>query len=347
MTTNNRRIWLHRISHHAEAAYPLVDLGILTIGYSDFSNPEFLERTKARDVAFFDQAFAQNWPETPRPRTRHNLWRFIAEMQIGDSVLVPSWGVFSIYRIDSEPHLITDIDAKGVVTARKEPIIVKGDGLHIGEQHLDLGFFRKVTATATNVSRDKFADGALTSRMKIRSATADISDLSKNVKAALEGFRENRPINLHANILSASAETLLRMLQDDLDDRKLEKVIKWYFRRQGATEVTIPSKNEPGKQGDADIVAEFEPLRTTYYVQAKHHKGMTSDWAVQQVKEYKTQKDQMDDGYSKIAWVVSTAESFSPQCEELAKQGFVRLVTGPDLVEMMLEAGIQNLDEAF
>jgi restriction endonuclease Mrr len=298
-------------------------------------------------VAFFDQAFAQQWPETPRPRTRHNVWRFITEMQIGDSVLVPSWGVFSIYRIDSEPHLITEIDAKGLVTARKEPITVNGDALHLGDHRLDLGFFRKVTAMATNISRYDFADAALTSRMKIRSATADISDLSNNVEKAVEASRNNRPINLHSQILAASRDNLLEMLQNDLVPDKFEELIKWYFERQGATEVTIPAKNEREKEGDADVRAVFEPLKTIYYVQAKHHKGVTREWAVQQVREYRAQKDRMDDGYSKIAWVVSTADSFSSECQELAKQSFVRLVTGPDLVEMMLETGIQNLDEAF
>jgi predicted Mrr-cat superfamily restriction endonuclease len=342
-----RNIWLHRISHHAEASYPLIDKGFLTIGYSDFCRPEFLERTKLKDQAYFESAFAQEWPDTPRPRTRHNLWRFIAEMQVGDRVLIPSWGVFSVYRIDSKPHLITEIEAKGLVTARNESITVNPDGLHIAEQHLDLGFFRRVAAIATNVSRYDFADAALTSRMKIRSATADISDLSKNIEKALEAFRNKSPINLHAQILSASRDNLLRMIQNDLVPDKFEELIAWYFRRQGASEVEITSKNEREKQGDADIRAVFEPLKTIYYVQAKHHKGVTSEWAVQQVKEYKTQKDRMDDGYSKIAWVVSTAELFSPECVELAKQGFVRLVTGPEIVRMMLEAGIQNLDEAF
>jgi hypothetical protein len=65
------------------------------------------------------------------------------------------------------------------------------------------------------------------------------------------------------------------------------------------------------------------------------------------VKEYKDEKDRMDDGYSKIAWVISTAEAFSPECVELAKKNSVGLFAGPDIARMILEAGIQNLDKAF
>ena len=41
-----------------------------------------------------------------------------------------------------------------------------------------------------------------------------------------------------------------------------------------------------GKDGaDADIVAEFRNLKHIIYIQAKHHKGETSDWAVHQIIE--------------------------------------------------------------
>jgi hypothetical protein len=36
--------WLHRISHHAEIAYPLLDKGYLSIGFSDFATQEFIKK---------------------------------------------------------------------------------------------------------------------------------------------------------------------------------------------------------------------------------------------------------------------------------------------------------------
>ena len=34
--------YLHRISHHAELAYPLLERGILSVGWSDFATREFV-----------------------------------------------------------------------------------------------------------------------------------------------------------------------------------------------------------------------------------------------------------------------------------------------------------------
>ena len=338
-------IWLHRISHLAEASYPLIEKGFLTIGYVDFCYPEFLEKTKSRDWAYFEKAFAEHWGDNPR--TRHNLWRFIADMQVGDTVLVPSWGTFSMYRIESDAILISQVDAQGLPVWNNEVLVVKEDGVHIGEQHLDLGFFRKVTLIAKDISRYDFVDAALTSRMKIRSTNANITDLSESVQKALEAFQGNRPINLHSQILASSRDKLLSLIQNELTPDKFEALIVWYFKQLGASEAYITAKNAADKQGDADIVAVFEALKTIYYVQAKHHRGVTSDWAALQVKEYKDHQDRMDDGYSKIAWVVSTAESFSAECIQLAKENSVGLFAGPDIARMILEAGIQNLDKAF
>jgi len=339
--------WLHRISHHAEASYPLLEKGFLTIGYSDFISSEFLEKTKSKDWTYFENAFAEEWGSNPR--TRHNLWRFVAEMQVGDWVLVPSWGSFSIYQIDGEACLINSIDAQGLEAWNNRSLTVMPDGLHISDQPtpLDLGFFRKVSAIAKEISRYDFADSALTSRMKIRTTNANISDLAENIKNAIEAFRVKRPINLHSQILDASRDAILKLIQGQLNPDKFERLIQWFFESIGATNVVIPSKNESGKEGDADVVATFDHLRTVYCVQAKLHSGETDGWAVQQIKDFTAQKDRMVDGYTKIGWVVTSAPKFSVECVELAKEHSIGLFTGADLARMILESGIKDLDKAF
>jgi predicted Mrr-cat superfamily restriction endonuclease len=340
-------IWLNRISHVAEASYPLIEKGFLTIGYSDFCSAEFLEKTKSKDWTYFEKSFMEQWGTIPR--TRYNLWRFIAEMQVGDWVLVPSWGSFSVYRVDSEACLINGIDSKGLSAWNNRSLTVMPDGLHISDQSdsLDLGFFRKVSAIAMDISRYDFADGALTARMKIRTTNADISDLTASVKKAIEAFHAKRPINLHSQILDASRDAILKLIQEQLNPDKFERLIKWFFEGVGATNVVIPSKNESGKEGDADIVATFDHMRTVYCVQAKLHSGETDSWGVQQVRDFTAQKDRMDDGYTKIGWVVTSAQSFSVECVELAKEHSIGLFTGPDLARMILESGIKDLDKAF
>ncbi len=347
MMLKPKNIWLHRISHHAEVAYPLIDRGVLTIGFSDFCTPDFLAKTRAKDWAYFDKAFATEWSDNPRPRTRHNLARFIAGMEVGDWVVVPSWGTFSVYRIESDANLITGLNIEGVKAWGDRSLSSSEAGLHIGESHLDLGFYRQVSAVETNISRYDFADGALTARMKIRTTNADITDLAGSVEKAIGAFHAKCPINLHSQILDVSREAVLRLIQEQLNPDKFERLIKWFFEGVGATNVEIPAKNASGKEGDADIVATFDHMRTVYCVQAKLHSGETNSWAVQQIKDFKAQQDRMDDGYTKIGWVVTSAPCFSTECVELAKEHSIGLFTGTDLARMILEAGIKDLDKAF
>lgn len=40
------KYYLHRISHESNISYPLLDNGLLSIGWSDFSNREFLDNVR-------------------------------------------------------------------------------------------------------------------------------------------------------------------------------------------------------------------------------------------------------------------------------------------------------------
>lgn len=349
------RIWLHRISHEAEIAHPLLDRGILTIGFSGFAERGFLESLSgASGWENLEREFLEQWGQ--RPRSRYYLWLFLVDMQPGDWVAVPSWGVFSLYRITGPARVIGDLSVEGLATWNCHRVELRDDllqrALSMGEgstDGYDLGFYREVEPVVTGIPRGDFADAALTSRMKFRGTNIDCSDLRESIVAALDGFSKNRPINLHAQILDAGQEQVCKLLQQKLIPGKLEALICWYFKSLGASEVSIPAKNESGKEGDGDIIATFEPLRTIYYVQAKHHTGNTDHWAIEQITAYTDQKSatSTNDGYTHIPWVVSTAEGFSDEAVRLAAQHGVLLINGPELARMILETGISGLDSAF
>jgi len=183
--------------------------------------------------------------------------------------------------------------------------------------------------------------------MKIRTTNAYITDLKNSVERAIEASKQKRPINLHAQILEAASPAILEQVRTCLNPDKFEALIKWYFQRVGASEAYIPSKNESGKEGDADVIAIFEPLKTVFYNQVKFHSGETSKWALEQIKAYKDSKERMDDGYSKIYWVVSSADDFSEECYALATDSKVQLINGPHLAQMLLEVGLSDLDAAI
>ena len=78
------------------------------------------------------------------------------------------------------------------------------------------------------------------------------------------------------------------------------------------------------------------------FMMAKH-----LQWALEQIESYKDQKEKTDDGYSKIAWVISTADTYSEQCYKQAKINKIQLINGKEFTKMLLESGISNLSEAF
>lgn len=355
------RIWIHRISHEMELSHPLLERGLLTIGYHDWSTPEFLDEVRGQDGwTKLDAKFLEIMGRYPK--SRYSLWRFLVEMSEGDWVIVPSWGVFSIYRIRSKPRSLREPNLQSFAKFddlknwhQKEVSLENGCLTRPAESddqkphHYDLGFFMEVEPIMINISRHDYADAALTSTMKFRGTTKDCSNLITSVQDALRAAESKQPINLHSQILDLSQDGVLKLLQNQLKPDKLETLVCWYFRSMGASSVSIPARNESGKEGDGDIVATFDPLRTIYYVQAKHHKGESGDWAVQQIAAYTDQKSSLDteEGYTHVPWVISTAESFSAEAIKLAKENNVLLLNGIDFARMILETGISSLDSAF
>ena len=355
------RYWLHRISHHQEVARPLLekeeDEGFLTIGFSYVSTPEFL--SKARSSSHVD-----DWDEEMRDlfgyksKSRFGLWRFLHEMKPGDRVLVPGYKEFSIYEIAGEPELIREVNAVDLKTWSKKPVEKKDDFLFVDDEKVDLGFFRKVNLHqgAKNISRADYADSALTARMKIRVTNADISDLEGNIDEAVSHHKEHKPLSLHSSIMEQAGELVLENIYKELNPGKFEQLVKWYFRKIGASDASIPPKVGEAQEGaaDVDVIATFESIKTLVYVQAKFHgtESETNEWALEQIKEYRKNQP-LDDDYSKVYWVVSTAKEFAEECVNLAKE--IRqemrmplsLINGEEFARMLIDAGIENLDTAF
>lgn len=344
-----RSYFLHRISHHAEVAYPLLDNGLLSIGFADQSERGFIDKCY-KNWTEFDKYFNDiNW----KPKGRYGLWRFISDMKTGDYVIVPNfWGTFSIYEVqDDKPLITTDIDLNNIRAWDKSSVFIGDkDYLYLDNKNtslIDLGFFRRVAPIIKNASRADFADSALTSRMKVRQTNLEISDLEESIIKAINSFETNKPINLHGIMLDNFSKQTLNIIKKELNPDKLEKLIAWYFKRVGANSVSIPAKNDRDKEGDADVIASFDPINTTIYVQAKFHENETSSWAVDQITQYKKYMESSNDDYSSLGWVISTADKFNEDSVNMAKANGIRLINGEDFCTMLLEAGIMNLNDAF
>lgn len=356
--------WLHRISYSADASYRLLDCGWLSIGFSDLASDDFIPGIVSEGMPFMDSRMVDVYGKTWK--AKWSLWYFVRGMKKGDRVVVPSWGTFSVYEVmDDLPISLVSHEARGLI----DGICVKTDSgmrfeepnrwLRADNSDMDLGFFRRVRPVSDkslNIPRCDYCDAALTSRMKIRVTTADISDLERSVDDSLNAFAHNCPRKLYSQVGQAMSDILLDAVKSQLNPDKFEALIKWYFLRVGATEVTIPAKNERGKEGDADIIATFEPLRAIFYVQAKFQQGQVSDWGAKQVIDYVNNvkaelskrslvnDSSVQDDCIRNSWLVSTCDSFSDECLRVAQENNLLLVSGKDFAGMLIKAGLSGID---
>ena len=326
--------WLHRISHFAHVSYPLIDAGFLSIGFSDFSTDDFVENTINGNKQDFINAFQMAWGY--QPRNRWTLWRFLKEMKKDDIVLVPSWGTFSIYRIVGEKP----ITVKSAIDCLPQK---DWSGNGIDWKGVDLGFLWKVETVAKDIPRNLYADSKLTSRMKVRPTNVCINDLKENVDESIKAFNEQKPIDLKAIIVEKSAAIWRNCIEEKLNADKFEKLVKWYFERIGADSSEMQPKHYEGKVGDVDVVARFENIKTCIDVQVKFHKGITSEWSVNQILDFVSSQNDSDE-YHWIPWVITSADSFSQEAELKAKEKNVRLICMDEFVKMLMDVGLDKME---
>lgn len=346
-----RKYYLHRISHEGYISYSLLEKGYLTLGWSKFTDSDILNAAREDEYRRFNP-IAKEYGED-KNRSRWCMWYF-ARMMKEDYVVVPQYdGRFSIYEVCEEAkpiYYIEDIIPDVYPAWGDHKIVWKEHRLYDETESrlIDLGFSIKVKPIVEGVLRN-YVTGVLVSRMKIRSTNADISDIGSHVEIAKKVGETGTPVSLYEQSIETLSIQLKEKLKDILDDSRFEKLIKWYIEKCGAEYTKIPAKNEPGKRdgADADIVAEFKNLKHIVYIQAKLHSGETSDWAVNQINEYFSQKSEGDPDYSYARWVISTCDSFSEKAVMLAKQNNVRLIDGEEFARMLLDAGLLSLDDAF
>lgn len=338
--------WLHRITGGENAlplASSLFDKGYLSIGFSDFSTTDDLNTIRSGWDSF-ETLIKDCWGSLPR--TRYSLWRFINEMQAGDYVVVPLPCEFAVCKIiDNSIYTNETIDNSVLVDWNDKPVRIKENYLYDdSERIVDIGFYRKVEVIQSHISRVDYAQQDLYSRMKIRQTNANISDIAESIDDALLRAQANKPLVLRNKILEATKHTVLESIRSIQNDQGFEKLVEWYLRAVGGQSIETPAKNESSiESGDADKVAYFEDLKIAVMVQVKKHKGVTDSWAIEQIESYK--RNNLNDDYTALLWVISTCDDYSQEAKKLAQaNGKVRLINGEQFAEMILNAGLSNLE---
>lgn len=363
--TQKRNYWLHRISHCMPVSYELLLKGYLTIGFRDFlKNESFLAHMTSDETnkwKIFEKENIELWGEK-KYRTRYNLWRFLCCFDIDDYIIVPLWNTFSVYRVVEKPISIGDAVSK-ILDSEKgsfcdwdnNPVRVVGDGnRYISytsemDETIDLGFAIRVEPVEEGIERAKYAQNSLCSRLKIYQTNADISDLWVEIEDAITRHNTNNPISVYDEVRSSMSEIWKKAIENYIHDDQFEKLIACYFRSIGASETRILSKKSGEGNADGDVLARFDKLNLVIYVQAKHHKGKTDGWAIEQITKFQEQKqsEEYDNGQIIVSWVISAADRFTEKALDDAKKNNVRLIAGPEFRDMLIEAGISELKDDF
>ena len=346
-----RSYYLHRISHEGNVSYSLMDEGIITLGWSKFSDTEIMRAAREEGYPDFNP-ITEKLGEGSN-RSRWCMWYF-AQMKVGDYVLVPLYeGKFSVFEVidQAKPIMELEKDIPSFYGKWDGHNITWNDGLLFDEAEnrgIDLGFFIRVKPVVRDIPRS-YAVGKLISRMKIRSTSADITDLADLVETSVKAGKENKPITLYGSVIDSLVKDMRNAINVTLSPDEFEHLIKWYLKRCGATSVWIPAKNQSGKKdgADADVIAEFDNLKYIVYVQAKLHEGETSDWAVYQINSYKEQMSEGDSDFTYATWVISAADEFSQAAVAEAEEKGVRLINGNEFARMLLDIGLLDINDAF
>lgn len=335
--------WLHRISNEWGVAKPLLDKGYLTIGW------QCLITEKSLCECIIDkhgEGFEPLMNELKvKWRSRWCLERF-ARFKQGDTVVVPFYDKsFAVVEVEETAKSICDLP-KDIIDGFTD-IILKEDGLaDTTNRNIDIGFFVKVKTPVKIIPRS-YAVDKLQMRMKMRQTNASIDDLAEAVEDAA---KREVPIDVHEILVEESANTILMQIKKYVTADNFERVVKWYMEKIGASKVYIPPKNSNEKKdyADADVVAVFDSLGVTIYIQVKKHDDKTNSWAVEQIVKYGEQQEKnFVEGMTYILWVVSTADDFNDDAKGKANEKGVRLINGKEFSRMLAEVGVNGIDEGF
>ena len=206
---------------------------------------------------------------------------------------------------------------------------------------------KKIRRDDDNIPRS-YAKSDLQSRMKIRQTNSEIydEDLQKEIREVVERYA---PIDIHDVIAEGTAKIILDAIGEYATAGDVEKLVRWYMRKAGASKVYKPckpkGKSDEDNCADADVVAEFDPLGVNIYIQVKKHEDKTGSEAVTQITKYKELSgENFADDQTHILWVLSTADDFTEDAQSLAQGNSVRLINGTEFARMLVDVGISDIN---
>ncbi|MFC3811636.1 restriction endonuclease [Lacihabitans lacunae] len=291
--------------------------------------------SKTKDILFDKtlnrEDFKQKIKESYYPQYEENpyslgqatgyMWRFIREINIGDTVIIPISKAFYIGKVESDNIYLED---------------------KINE---DTSIRRKVKwLNDSKPILREYCGSGLISRLKYQGTCVNASDLIDDIELAIISSKK-RSVPTFKNQLNESLKhkvtEFLVSKEAYLDDRKFEELVKQLMLGLGASTSEIPAKTRyKGSIADVDILANFVHLGIQIYVQVKKHKKNSDELAVNQIIEA-IKIDNPDNSKPIFGWVV-TSGTFTETAQDLADKNGIRVINGDDLAEMIVTVGLEK-----
>lgn len=354
-------IWMHRCNHYGKAAWEMLGYDYDSKKFSDengcyisvgcgsgkWSIEEYDSVKNSEDKW---KEFEKHYTTGSKPIYRHFLYKFFFEFKKDDYIVVPSGGEFHVFQIESDDMLIYG-GKDEIIKKRFDQI-----GLKLENKDDDFKFFRKVKPIRVQIPRKGYAVGELCSKLKYQGTTLEITDdAAKILKDAL---RADEPFSIYGRSIKFLTKNLYENALKNITPDNLESLIAWYFKRKGADVYEVLKKNysEKVEQEDADVLAIFEDLKIRFFVQAKAYtnkndKKVNLDGAICQLNKYMNYHViESDEKYTDLKWIVCLAET-NEGIENYDKikeeNNDIRFINGMEFAEMLLNVGLQNIDEAL
>ena len=334
----------------------LLGKGVLVAGYSELATESFLEKVlstqnEGERLDFVKASIAETYGKDVFKHKSPILLRFLSGFKKGDLVLLPLWTEFGVYELVSDkPSIIGDLEGSLLMNKTSDEeeetdkIQIRDGKLHTEDGVSWLGFYWKVKPIVEWKLKADYWSPTLKKRSdRTRPTTAGINDVKVEVEETVSACKDpGKELIGRTSFLKKGRSDILEAIHSNLNPKNFEKIVEHYFKSIGATWVVMPPGNVREKEGDADVIASFDAIRTIIYVQVKHHQAgsETNEWAVEQIRQYRDDKEQGAEGRTAIAWVVSTAERFSDKAIEDARKEDVQLIDGPTFADMLFRAGI-------
>lgn len=354
-------IWMHRCNHYGDAAWKMLGYDYESKNFSDEngcyisvgcdSGKWSIEEYNSIKISEDKWKEFEKHYSGSKPRYRHFLYKFFFEFRENDYIVVPSGGEFHVFQIESDEMLTYD---DKFVKERLEKIHLSPE--EIGNH--DFKFFKKVKPIRVQIPRKGYAVGELCSKLKYQGTTLEIKDnAAKILKEALEA---DGPFSIYGRSIEFLKKNLYDNALCQITPDNFESLIAWYFKKKGADVHEVLKKNysEKVEQEDVDVLAIYEDLKIRFFVQAKAYnnkngKKVNLGGAINQLNKYMNHHvSESDEKYTDVKWIVCLAKTNEgiEKYDEIIKDNNskdIRIINGMEFAEMLLDAGIQNIDEAL